>query len=542
MQKSSHNGPGHELPPSAQRFLQQVTRSMRYRRRVRRGVEAELVSHFEDALRGCEGPQERERKARDLIDSFGDPRLLGVLCRRAKKRCRPLWRRVLVRSVQVVGIVALYLAVCSAPLFLGEPVIRVNYVEWLNRRWQPDATGAANAKEFYDEAAETYVPPPAILETKQAYGSAFSRSAVEWLSGYNAEEKQALEAWLRENQPAFDLLREGAETDDYWPVYEADGPMPVDLALASQMQQMAAYRQVVLAFREQIAWKASLGRTEEALVDCLVLQAMGRHLQGKGSLADQLVGISIESLCYDSIAIILKRSDLPTSALARLQEQLETRFNLHRRVVNLDSEKAIWYDQIQRHFTDDGHGGGHALKGGLPFAAGDLGENVLRTLLFDYPDRREATAMVECYFDRAAQKLATMPRRAELGNRVDEGGSPTENLLLALVSPAHDRVIRQAWRLKTHEAARLTLVPLQRYALDHGRYPAALDRLVERRYLRELPADPFGEGPLTYRRTDEGFLLYSWGANLEDDGGRGVRTPEATETAGPKAATGSSGP
>ena len=104
----------------------------------------------------------------------------------------------------------LYLLICSLPLTLGKPTIRVNYIEWLNNRWRPDAVGTANAKSLYDQAATMYVHPPESLQTKQANGNAFLRSGVEWFSGYSDDEKQTLKQWLEENRPAFDLLRKAS--------------------------------------------------------------------------------------------------------------------------------------------------------------------------------------------------------------------------------------------------------------------------------------------------------------------------------------------
>ena len=122
------------LPPCVTEFIGQVTKKMRYRRKVRQDVQAELTAHFEDELRGCEEPQEREQKARKLIEEFGDAGLLAVLCRRAKKRCRPLWRKVAIRTVQAVGIVWLYGLLCSLPLLIGKPSLKVDYLAWLSDR------------------------------------------------------------------------------------------------------------------------------------------------------------------------------------------------------------------------------------------------------------------------------------------------------------------------------------------------------------------------------------------------------------------------
>jgi len=79
------------LPACAIEYIKLVIKKMRYRRKVRQDVQAELAAHFEDELKDCAGDEEKEQKASELIEQFGVVKLLGVLLRRAKKRCRPLW-------------------------------------------------------------------------------------------------------------------------------------------------------------------------------------------------------------------------------------------------------------------------------------------------------------------------------------------------------------------------------------------------------------------------------------------------------------------
>ncbi len=406
-----------DLPPCVRDYITGVICRMRYRRKVRRDVETELTAHFEDCLRDCKDGQEREQKARRLIEEFGDPGLLGVLCRRAKKRCRPLWAKALIRSAQALGVFVLYAFICSLPMTLGKPTIRVNYVEWLNDRWRPAAADAVNAKPLYDQAAKAYVQAPELLKDKQTHGGAFERSRVEWFSGYSDEEKEALKRWLDENQPAFDMLRKASRITEYWPAYDAIAGNLIDSTVVEDsFQVLSGYRQLVLALREQIAWEASEGRIEEALDDCLVLHRFGRHLQGKGFLNDQLHGVSAESVCYDGIALILHRVEVPGPLLARVQQELERGFDPNRQVVSLDGEKAFWYDNIQRHFTDDGNGGGHALKDGIPFAAGDWRRNLIGIFGFQYPGRRQTVAMVENYFQEAQRRVRHAAEPAGCGN------------------------------------------------------------------------------------------------------------------------------
>ena len=65
----------------------------------------------------------------------------------------------------------------------------------------------------------------------------------------------------------------------------------------------------------------------------------------------------------------------------------------------------------------------------------------------------------------------------------------------------------------------MTIVAPLRYKAEHGQFPQTLDRLVPE-YLKAVPQDPFGPGPLTYKRQDDDFLLYSWGLNFQDHGGQ----------------------
>jgi hypothetical protein len=68
---------------------------------------------------------------------------------------------------------------------------------------------------------------------------------------------------------------------------------------------------------------------------------------------------------------------------------------------------------------------------------------------------------------------------------------------------------------------------LQAYRHKHGQLPTWLDELVPE-HLTEAPIDPLSpdSSPLKYRRTNDGYLLYSVGFNGIDEGGA---TPEVVE-------------
>jgi len=64
----------------------------------------------------------------------------------------------------------------------------------------------------------------------------------------------------------------------------------------------------------------------------------------------------------------------------------------------------------------------------------------------------------------------------------------------------------------------ITRLAIRRFEIDQGRLPGSLEELAPR-YLPAVPRDPFSGGPLVYRRSAEGYRLYSLGKNRLDDGG-----------------------
>lgn len=85
------------------------------------------------------------------------------------------------------------------------------------------------------------------------------------------------------------------------------------------------------------------------------------------------------------------------------------------------------------------------------------------------------------------------------------------------------------WLLESITKARNRSLALQRLVMTdaairafeakHKRLPNDLAELAPE-YLSKVPADPLGNGPLVYRRTNGGYLLYSVGGNGIDDGGQ----------------------
>jgi len=129
------------------------------------------------------------------------------------------------------------------------------------------------------------------------------------------------------------------------------------------------------------------------------------------------------------------------------------------------------------------------------------------------------------YLQRMARVIEDAPRPyREVQRALEELGYmkvtylPPPTVVTAMLLPAFDRTFASRdsaiAQLRLAEAALL----LKAYKGERGQYPESLAELEE--FVgRELPADPFSGNSLVYQREGDGFLIYSWGANLEDDGG-----------------------
>ena len=67
--------------------------------------------------------------------------------------------------------------------------------------------------------------------------------------------------------------------------------------------------------------------------------------------------------------------------------------------------------------------------------------------------------------------------------------------------------------------AAITAIALHRYETEKKTLPDDLTQLVDAGYLDVVPDDPYSDTSLVYKRTDDSFILYSRGADFDDDRG-----------------------
>lgn len=539
-----------KLPVSASKFIQLVIRKMRYRREVRQEVEAELTAHFEDELKDCKTDSEREQKARRLITDFGDVKLLAVLLRRAKKRCRPLWKTAVARTFQTAGIITLFFIIYVIWFMTGKPVITTDYVAELNRINLPVTDETLNAAPLYHKAAERYSKLPediSVLVQKRYWE-------------FTKEQKQLMEKWLTDNQETLDLVVSGSQKPYYWEKYSTGRDSREMISVL--IPHLREFRDLARALSCRARLRAEQGRYEEALADIKSCYRFGRHLKGDRLLVEQLVGIAIEAISVHTIRDVLTENKIDSATLTKLQSDFEQILAKEDFAVSLIAEEMAALDVIQRTFTG-GVGTDHIIparlkkllpdiqvisagptRGGsvsideyqqpgflsglmllIRFTSGSIYSFAKNNcyILFLHPDKQKTLRSAKQVYDYWQTLQVKTPARIR-----DEAMNPEKeameivkgNLLLEFFVPVLVRVNELIHRHKVDVEATLTIIAILRYYQQTGDFPDDLQQLIEAGFLKACPVDPYSDKRLVYRKVEKNFILYGVGRNFMDDGGQ----------------------
>ncbi|MGB2809519.1 MAG: hypothetical protein WBC22_17385 [Sedimentisphaerales bacterium] len=508
-----------KLPVSASEFIQLVIKKMRYRREVRQDVQAELTAHFEDELKDCKRDSEREQKARQLIANFGDARLLAVLLRRAKKRCRPLWRTAVARTFQTTGIIILCFIVYVVWFFTGKPVITTDYVAELNRINRPVTDETLNAAPLYNKAAERYSELPEDISVL------FRKKYWE----FTTEQKQLMEKWLTDNQETLELVIAGTQRPYYCRTY--GNKQNTSEMISVILPNLRDFRNLARDLACRAWFRAEQGRYKDAFNDVKSCYRFGRHLKGDKFFIEQLVAFSVEKMATQTLRDILSEHRINAAILAKLQNDYEKMIADENFVIGLAAEKMSLYDEIQRCFTADGPGGGHLYIKRVrqiaePFdwdrADSWLAANFVR-VLFTHPNKQQtltAATKFYGYIQEATLKTPARIRTEQIDIDQELQRLTSSNVLFSIFLPAFERIIEYSYQNKADVQGTLSIIAMLRYKQDTGGYPENLEQLIADAYLKELAMDPYTDEQLVYRRTADNFILYSFGRNFKDDGGK----------------------
>ncbi len=415
-------------------------------------------------------------------------------------------------------------------------------------------------RTFYDHAMEHYAGTDEERQEKW--------NATEEELGsrpWKAREFPVAAAWLKAEKTHVDALVEGSKRSRYYTPYlvgdEEEGeeyPKLIALLLPSVQQQ----RSIARVLQKRAFLHLGQGRLDDAWADVQALHRIAQHSARGFTMIEGLVGIAIDSLAFEVEAEILQSDKLTDAQLRRFAAEHARLPKLAGMAEKIDTgERWMALDAVSWLARDAGGLPAlmknltliNALSQAMPaeqraafFVSVDdkpqprpkeytIDWNVTLVLLNGWYDRLTAAARVadplkrRAAFDEIDQDLEQL--RAEAtdakailirlasGKPRQEVGRVVGNLLASLLLPAvravrgaEDRALEKRGLLDVAFAA-------EAYRRRTGSFPKTLADLQPTE-LKTLPVDPSSGASYVYRRSEGGFVVYAFGRNNEDDGGR----------------------
>jgi hypothetical protein len=523
------------VPEQAKAIVWRVIRQTRLWSLEKAQLTDELLAHFTDGL-------DAGATIEQLVQQFGDEERAALLIRRAKKRNRPLpWWALRLAGWLFLALVVTYLGM-AVVFFMGSPAISVNYLDRLNRPLG-EVTQDQSAWPIYRDA---------IL----AFG--YHDKAQEQLlnriinSRPGSKNWPQLESWITSHRQEIELIRQGAKLPTLGIVYGPGGTSddtvlwPGTLPQARDDMLISVYLRHLNDLRtltQLLAADAELARSQSdspSLVqDLNALIGIAEQSRSDGFVVTSLTALGNRFIALTQIAQTLADSpqllsDADLQRLAHLLAEPRVAADL----IRLDDERMIFYDLVQRMYTDDGHGDGRLTPQGLRLlrlattpSASPL-HNLEPADVVAGPasvalcaGRREILDEYNQMMDLA---MANLNKPARDGNwtefnrrieRLRTSSGHLRYLPLAVMMPSMQGVQLTAERYLGQRDGVLIAIALETYRRSHGKYPGSLNELTPS-FLPRVPADPVAGEPVCYKLVDGKPLVYSVGFDRDDDSGR----------------------
>jgi len=533
------------LPQAAADYIGLVIKYMRYRKTARLEVANELADHFESSLINCADENEKQATTQRIINEFGDPKLLAILMRRAKKRCRPLWQKIIARSFQLTCVLLVSCVVYVLWFINGISVIKIDYLAQINNATSTNIS-EQNAWPYYQKAIELLVEPHKYL-TNNWFRTSLDHETR--LSDLPPTERDMFEKWLSLNKPAWEKFRMAStKTSFYKPIYYN----PKDNEKWTYRIPLPEYtdlRTLAGIGVWQIQMKLDIKDINGALDDCLTLAHAGALFQKDGKIVYYNFGSTISSVAHRYIFNILETQNLPREQLESLSIRLKRLYAEDYPMLWPEMVRLAFEDTVQHLFTESPIGGGHIIPQRLKeiyprwyqeYQSQWIHENIndrspqwqklldntaLTSMAIAHAGRIDTLAQANSIFDKLQQAVKMTPYQRFNAKLFPETGIVSElpkhkYLLIHIFTPdIWIKASDKSYQLRaTHEAV-ITVLALKLWQLDKKRFPNQLNELIEAGYINTLPADPYSNTTLVYRKIENNFILYSVGPNFKDEGG-----------------------
>jgi len=377
-------------------------------------------------------------------------------------------------------------------------------------RWYNIPEGAKNAGDVYTAAFSNYVKwDKDAQRALPVFGKASLPGRTEPL---DASTRRLVEKFLSDNEKTLELLHEAASIEHCrHPIDLTKGT--VDLmggpgSPAPWVEDMHAGRRLL---RLETLSHCENQDSDKALKSIRANFALAEFI-GAPLLIHRLVHNSVLSRTYKSIDRILNRMQLTDEQLLSLSAWIKESRSDDGYIKALVGERCIGLSAFQgpagQTTEQMGAGGGKAPILMLGF---------WKMLGLHYRDAVGYIGLMQEYID--AMELPSDERLLVFDSiQEDVDSGKRGGLLTRLLWPALARTLDIDTRCTAEALAAQTTIAVERYRLAEGRLPESLENLVPA-YMEAVPKDPFDGRRLRYFSREKGFVVYSVGDDLTDNGG-----------------------
>lgn len=339
------------------------------------------------------------------------------------------------------------------------------YVAELNNIGIAGRPEIENAAPYYIKAIELYIKKPDGLNVK-------SRRSHNELT---AQEKSLLTKWVQDNSKSLEQLQLGSRKQYCWFIQTGR-----TLKINSHLKEI---RELAFILEARANLQAEKGNINSVINDIVTLYKFGTHIsEGPKQLIEKLMGIAIKGISTKTAFNVIDKIMVNSALMKNLEDRFKQLTADYDKPFDIQGEKIFMQQQVENEPSNRFY------------------KRYLSSTL-EYLDIIAAMPPWKLHNEEAALKAKTNP-------------------WVETLAPAIARAIQNEYRSKAELQALITTLAILRYYSDKNGYPETLSQLISAGYIKELPIDPFSDKPLVYKRTQDSFILYSYGADFDDDGGQ----------------------
>lgn len=324
-------------------------------------------------------------------------------------------------------------------------------------------------------------------------------------SSMSEQMKGVISDYIADNAEALELLH---TTTKY-----SKSRYPVDLSsgVNSLNAYLGNFRRCTRMLSLEAALHSEANRPDEAIESFKAAIAVGRTLKDEPVLISYLVKIASDNSALRSLEYLINHTKLNSGQLKDIELTLKDpaeQTSIKRALIGERCFGLSLFDDPSALTAGPGGGGGLAV-----------GMKALKITGLQNKDLLAYLDLMNMQID-AVDKTAA--ERKVIFNEFDSEimALPWYCISTKMVMPALSKCIDLHYRSQALHQLGLTAAAIERYRLaNDNKLPGGLTELVPG-YLEKVPVDPFDQKPIKYIKQGKGYILYSIGEDLTDNGGK----------------------